>query len=44
MLRSFVEFFNAHNQYHLHGILRNPFRTGHLTDFMHNNASLSRSS
>ncbi|AAX68068.1 hypothetical protein SCA50_4448 [Salmonella enterica subsp. enterica serovar Choleraesuis str. SCSA50] len=42
MLRWFVEFFNAHNQYHLHSVLRNPFITGLLAVFMHNNAILWR--
>ncbi|XPE40594.1 hypothetical protein ACNKHK_26640 [Shigella flexneri] len=35
MLRSFMEFFNAYDHYHLHGIPRNPLRTGLLAELMH---------
>ncbi|EFW57999.1 hypothetical protein [Shigella boydii] len=40
MLRWFVDFFNAYDQYHLRGMLRNPLTTELFAALMHNNASL----
>ncbi|EHM51771.1 hypothetical protein HMPREF0880_00189 [Yokenella regensburgei ATCC 43003] len=35
MLRLLVRFFHAQYQYHLHGMLRKPFRMGLLSTFTH---------
>ncbi|XPE24762.1 hypothetical protein ACNKHM_09875 [Shigella sonnei] len=35
-----VDFFNASDQYHLRGMLRNPLTTELFAALMHNNASL----
>ena len=35
-----VDFFNAYDQYHLRGMLRNPLTTELFAALMHNNASL----
>ncbi|WP_215195793.1 hypothetical protein, partial [Escherichia coli] len=40
MLRWFVDFFNAYDQYHLRGMLRNPLTTELFAALMHNNACL----
>ncbi|CDN09311.1 conserved hypothetical protein [Klebsiella quasipneumoniae subsp. similipneumoniae] len=39
MLRCFVGLFNAQYQYHLHGMLRKPLRTGLSSAFLHKAAN-----
>ena len=39
LLRCFVGLFNAQYQYHLHGMLRKPLRTGLSSAFMHKAAN-----